>query len=239
MSRRNDRRGERGGPWSGTNQDPFVVLGAERAWRADDAVDNGSVTTSIPNYVGASLPLGRNGTGQAIKAATATLGGRLAIACTAGARGYGNDVVYGAAPAALTMVSVARVTADNGGVWAVTVGGVVNTGQSGLMAGTQRTFKTASSAQSALAFPLSFVQVSTFDGANFTDRTNRFTATTTALAAANLGTNLRLMELDSGGLFTLQGAWATFGYWPRVLTASEIAFVMTRLGSRYGISIAP
>jgi hypothetical protein len=238
MSRRNART-RRNTRLTTSFPDPFLALAAERAWRADDALDNGSVTTSLPNYIGAALPLANNGTGQAIKAANVNLNNRMAIVSAAGAaRGYGNDVIYGAAPAALTIASVVYVTATGSGWTAITAGGVVNSGQAQLYGTpTVRSRKQGTDAIATLALPVRLVQVSVYTATTFTDYSNSLTGSANSLPLALAGTNLRLMELDAVGTFTLAGAWACMGYWTRALSAGEIYLTMRSLGRMYGIAI--
>jgi hypothetical protein len=149
--------GTRLGTYLAPAEDPFVVLAADRAWRADDAIDNGSVTTSLPSYVGPALSLAAQGTGQAVKAASANLGGRLTIASvgTPQARGgYGAVALASAPSGAFTIARVARVTAVTGGLDALTVGGALNSGLSTFYQTTSLFFRrTTPDLQVSIALP--------------------------------------------------------------------------------------
>lgn len=230
--RRSRRRGFGGPP------DPAVVLGASYAWRADNAVDNGSVTTSLVPYIGpTSLPV--LGTGQAIKAANANLGGRLAITCV-GSGSY-TAVLPTAAPAAITIATVAYLTAANEGLSALTTGGTINTGVSQLLAaGTLRARKTfVDIGATAAATPIAVVQVSVIDAAGGTNYVNSYTGSATVVAGGIAGTTFQICALDSANTFPLVGAWATTIMYSRALSAAEVRIVLTGLGARYGIAIAP
>ncbi len=220
--------------------DPFVALGASRAWRADDGVDNGSKTTSIASYVGSSLALAAFGTGQAIKAASANFGGYATITCDGltASNGYGAVALAGA-PTALTLVSVVRVTAANGGLAAVTDAGAVNSGEAhfyGAAAARARKFA-APNADVTIAVPFKAVIVTVFDAAGTYHYVNSRTPVTALSAAALAGTTYQIMCLSSGGSTVLTGEWRTSGYWERALSAAEIGVTLTSLGRRYGVVI--
>jgi len=238
--RRNSRR-----PVALGRRDPFVQLAATRAWKADDAVDNGSVTTSLPSYVGAALSLTAHGTGQAIKAASPQLGNMRAIAGDGvlASGGYG-AVIYGAAPLDLTLASVVYVAsaAMANGLANVTVGDVAvsgvdhsySTGPNGI-----RCRKTGGPVVDVTAIaPRAYVLVTIFSATSTTSYVNSLTPVSVADATAVGGTKLNVMCLavNSG---VLQGSWATTGYWTRALSAAEAVTVMTLLGQRYGVAIAP
>jgi hypothetical protein len=220
--------------------DPFVALNADRAWRADDAVDNGSVTTSLPNYVGSLLSLSAQGTGQAKKAVASALGGRLAISCatTAGLGAYGNVDAFAAMPASFSVATVVRFASNSRGAMAVTVGGTINTGVSQIQTASTASVKVASSATSAGGAPASRVIVSVFTAAGITSYVNSLTPATASVAGALVGTRLHICGIASSEVFVLDGLWATTGYWARALSAIDAAFVLTQLGRRYGVSIS-
>lgn len=213
-------------------------LGAAYAWQADNAADNGTVTTSLVPFIGSvSLPV--LGTGQSIKASDANLGGRLSIAC-AGTGSY-TAVLFGAAPTAITVVTVARLTAANEGLSALTTGGTINTGVSQLLAaGTLRTRKTFVDCGALAAVqPISVIQVSVVDAAGGTNYVNSFTGSTTAVAGGVAGTTFQIAALDSVNTFPLVGSWAMTAVFLRALTAAEVAVLLRYLGSRYAVAIAP
>lgn len=228
-------------------QDPFVALAFDRAWRADDAIDNGSVTTSLPNYIGPALSLPAVGTGQAIKAASASLGGRRSIAFTAGAAGgYGNVVALGGAPTDFSMISVYRyVSSVNRGVAALTVAGAVNSGLSQIVTTTTRetskAFKVGNAALCAatLVAPQTMVQVSVWTAAGASDYSKTRTAGVLVAAGALAGTTFHIGALDNSSSFVLDGEWATTGYVARALSVAEINFALTMFGRYYSVTIAP
>lgn len=241
MSRRSNRRSGRGGQ-SRPRRDPFAELGADRAWRADDAVDSGSKTTSIPSYIGPSLSLAAFGTGQAIKAASAAFPGRQSITCDglAASNGYGAVALAGA-PTALTIASVVRVTAANGGIAAVTDAGTVNSGEAhfyGAAALRARKFA-APNADVVIAAPFNAVVVTVWDVNGTTHYVNSATPVVAASVAALAGTTFQIMCLSSAGSTVLTGEWLTSGYWERALSSSEATRLLTLLGAKYGVAITP
>lgn len=239
MSRRPCGRRSRGAFRAG-NPDPFLTLAASYAWRADDAVDNGSVTTSLPNYLGPTLALPRQGAaGQAIKAASANLGGRQSIAFAPAGLGYGNVVAFGGvAPAACTFATVARMAITNVGLVAVTVGGTVNTGFAQLHLTHAESRKLTNGITQAAAVPVNAVFVSVFTGTTITTYLNTKTGTSGAVGGALAGTSIHLGALNSTNIFTLQGEWATSAVWDRALTNAEVGALIDHLGAHYGIAIA-
>lgn len=238
MSRRNGGRNRRAPP--ARSLDPFASLGALYAWRANDAVDNGSVTTSIPNYIGATKTLPRQGSaGQAIKAASANLGGQLAITMSGPGEGYGNVSLWGAAPTDVTIVSVARIAATTVGLSSITVAGAVNSGMSQLDIAGTKSRKVATDASTAVTLPASVVWISVFTAEGISSYVNSKTAATAATAGALAGTMFHLGVLDSGTTFVFDGQWATTAIWNRALSAAEAALVLDRLGAKYGIAISP
>jgi hypothetical protein len=220
--------------------DPFVALAADRAWRADDAVDNGSVTTSLPSYVGSPLSLTALGNGQTVKSPSADLGGRLAIACDGlpASNGY-SAVALAGSPTNFTVARVVRITADNSGPDALTDGGAVNTGVSSLyVAGDMRSRRVSTDASSPQTLPLSMVVVSVYTTSGFSSYVNSFTPVTSADAEAFVGTTFQVMSLSLGGLLTMTGQWATSGYWLRALSQAEVINVLRNLGLYYGIAVS-
>lgn len=223
---------------SGRNwRDPLVALGAAYAWCADDAIDDGSVTTTLAPYIG-PVSLAAVGTGQAIKAMSANLGGRFAVACS-GTGSYSG--VLPAVPAAMTIVSVVYLTAANEGLFATTAAGAINTGTSQLLAGTVlRVRKLAADIGGiAIGSPLAVIQVSALNAAGGTNYVNSRTGSTTAAAGALAGTTVHVGGLDSANTFALVGAWARTGIFTRALSASEVALLLTGYGANYRIAIAP
>lgn len=238
MNRRNIRnRRTIGRAWI---QDPFAVLVADMAWRAEEATDNGSVTTGLVNYVGASLTLPRQGTGQAIKAASALLNNRMAIAFapTAGLGAYGNVVALGASPTNFTVATVGRYTTANRGLFALTAAGAANSGVSLLQLTGTSARKITTDASAAGAAPRTIVQVAVFTAAGITNYVNSFTAVTASLASALAGTSIHIGGITTSDVFVLDGLWATTAYWTRALTAAEARFALTHLGRKYGVAIA-
>lgn len=235
MGRRN--RGRRASTLSLSSQyaDPFALLGATLAWRADDATDNGANTTTLPSYIG-SLTLNRNATGQAIKAASANFSGKLSIAFGGANAGYSNAL---AVSASMSFVSVYRVTAVNSGVHAFTAGGVANTGNSSGYTTLTFSQKVVTNATRALATPVNVIAVSVFSAASVTHYANRYTPATTAVAGALVGDSLTIGALDTAGTFTLTGEWRTTAYFNRALTPAEAVIVLRNLGLREGIAISP
>jgi hypothetical protein len=243
MSRRNARHSRRnGGTAGGGVADPFVVLGFDRAWRAEDAVDNGTNTTALPSYIGSALSLAAFGTGQAVKAASANFPGRHSIVCDglAGSNGYG-AVALGGAPTSLTIASVARITAVNGGIAALTAGGTVNSGEAQFYASTTlRARKFGSpNADVTIALPCKVVTLTVFDVNGTTHYVNSLTPVTAASVAALAGTTFQVMALASAGSLVLTGEWCTSGYALRAFTPTEAASWLTLAGLRYGVTVAP
>lgn len=240
MSRRSGRS-RRDGSAPSRWSDPLVALGADRAWRADDAIDNGSVTTSLPNYIGTALPLPRQGAaGQAIKAASANFNNRLTIACAPAGLGYGATAL-GVAPTNFTMVTVGRYAATGVGMSALTVAGAINTGLAQLhLTGAVNSRKVAADVAVAVAPPVNVVHVSVWDNAsNVRNYTNSKSAVSASIGGALAGTDLHLMCLSSSNLLVLNGEWARSAYWTRALSAAEAGFLLDRLGAYYGVAISP
>jgi preprotein translocase subunit Sec61beta len=240
MSRRNDRRsGRSGGSGSGVYVDPFLSLAADRAWRADDAVDNGSVTTSIPSYVGPSLSLAALGTGQAIKAQSAFLRGvTIASNGSAAANGY-SAVSLAGAPSAFSVARVVRIAVTNSGMDALTVAGAVNSGVASFYETAQvKSRRVSPDVVTAVSLPVNLVLLSVYTATDILQYVNSLTATTIGNVQAFAGTTFQVMSISATGTYTLNGQWATAGYWLRALSAAEAAFAMLQLGRRYGITIA-
>lgn len=235
---RNGRRSSRRRSVPGGFIDPFVALEADRAWRADDGIDDGTVTTALANYIGAPLLLPTTGTGQPIKNHSANFGNARSITFSPGQRGYGNVVAFAVAPTAITVASVVRVAAINRGWFAVTNAGATNSGFAQLFFSNPKTRKLAVDADGAGSQPLNLIQVSVFTASGITDYSNAITGVTTASAGALVGTTLHLCEVDAAGTFAHSGEWVTGGYFLRALSAKEIAFAMRQWSKRYRISIA-
>lgn len=243
MSRRVGRRSGRVALFR-TYADPFVALSADRAWRADDAIDNGSVTTGLASYIGPALTLAQNGTGQAIKSVSANFAGRYSVAFNAqAATGAYSAVALAGAPTSFSIASVYRigVSNPNSGVCALTVGGTVNTGVSQFQTSNQQVSRKAAAidANTTVVTPGQFVMVSVFDASGVTSYVSKRTPVTAAGAGALAGTTFQVGSISSANLFTHNGEWATTGYWTRALTSAEAIFALTMLGRRYRIAIGP
>lgn len=226
-----------------SDPDPFYLLAADRAWRADDAADNGSVTTGLPSYIGPALTLAAQGTGQGIKAASSSLGGRLAIPSigAGGTRGgYGAVALAGAPATAITIARVARVTATTAGLDALTVDGAANSGLASFYQTTTVFFRrTTPDLQVAIAQPCNIVSLTTWTATDITAYVNSLTPATTANAVAFAGTTIHVMnDSGAGTAYVMDGEWATMGYWLRAVTPAEASFVMLSLGRRYGVPIS-
>jgi hypothetical protein len=222
--------------------DPFIALSATRAWRADDAIDNGLVTTSIPAYVGSAMPLLAFGTGQSIKAPASELGGRRAIACDglAASDGYG-AVTFGAVPAALTIASVAYVSsaAATQGIAASTVGAGALTGCAqaySVGAAGIRSRKLSAADVVGLA-PRAFVVVTVFTATQTINYVNSLTPVTVADATPLAGTTFNLACLADGSS-VLSGKLARAGYWERALSTAEVTLTLLQLGAHHKIQVA-
>jgi hypothetical protein len=222
--------------------DPFVKLGADRAWRADDATDDGSVTTGLPNYIGAALTLTRQGTGQSIKATSANLGGKRTIAVNGSdaAGGYGAVALAGA-PAAFTIVMVCYLAAvANQGLSALTVGGTVVTGVTQHRVTTIRSSKTTADATSAFTAPGPLILASVFVSAGIKHYATRYTSVDVASAGALAGTTFHVMcrSANASSPLTMTGEWRKTAYFARALSASEVAFALRMLGREHNVAIA-
>jgi hypothetical protein len=229
---------------SGPYQDPFATLAADRAWRADDATDDGTVTTGLPSYIGPALTLAAHGTGQAVKAVSANLGGRLTIASSSasgGAKGgYGAVALAGAPATAITIARVARVAVTTSGLDALTVAGTQNSGLATFYQ-TATVFyrRTTPDLQIAIALPAAIVSLTTWTASSITAYLNSRTPATVANAIAFAGTTLHVMNDSAAGTgYVMDGEWATMGYWLRALTTAEAQYVMTALGAKYGVLIS-
>lgn len=221
----------------GHRTNPFYALDADFAWRAEDAYDNGSVTTVLAPYIG-EVSLTKDAAGQAIKAGTTNFQARKSISFDGLSGGY-SAALLSSAPPYFTVASVLRFTAANSGMYALSAGGVVNTGNSAYYdAGGIHGRKVVSDAVEALAHPLRLVIVVTLDSDGVTLNANRYATQSTAAAGALAGTVFTIGALDSSSTFTLAGEWVETGCWLRKLRASEIRYLMTDLGAEHEISIA-
>lgn len=222
--------------------DPFAYFGFTNAWRADDATDNGSKTTTLPSYIGASLTLTAQGTGQAIKAASSNLNGKQSIACDGNnASGGYSAVALAGAPTAFTIVTVCYLAnVANMGISALTVGGTVVTGVTQHRVTTIRSSKTTADATSVISPPIALVLASVFDSAGIKHYASRYTSVDVASAGALAGTTFHVMcrSANASSPLTLTGEWATTGIATRALSAVEVAATLLALGTRYGVSIA-
>lgn len=240
MMRRAGHTGRRG-LRSGSYVDPARTLNASGAWRADESVGNGSVTTLIPPFWGSPPPLSASGTGQSLKAASSNLNGAFSITCNGvGASGGYSAVVLGGAPTVLSVLTVARVTATNSGLYALTAAGSVNSGVSQLyFSGTLKSRKLAVDVTgTAIATSFNVVQLSLFSAAGVTHYVNSLTPVTVAQAGALAGTTMSAAVIDSAGTFTLTGEWSYMAYWLRALSSEEARLAMNTMGSKYGITIS-
>lgn len=236
MTRRTGRRNARI-RISGSRVDPFASFAADLAWRASDAVDNGSVTTSLPPYMGA-LTLAANGTGQPIKAASANFVGRQTVAFNGLAASRGYSGVLGGAPTGLTVASIVRITVGQSAAYSLTVGGTVNTGSAAGYDVTQAfAKKLTTNALLAKTLPLMAVVLATVDAAGVSLYCNALTAVTAAAASALAGTTFAIGTLSSAGVYTLTGEWLTTGAWLRAFTDAEAKVLIRNLGRYYGIPI--
>ncbi len=213
-------------------------LGASHAWRASDAANDGSVTVRLQPFLG-RVQLQLVGTGQSIAASDANLGGMPSIAC-AGTGSYA-ATLFGSAPAAITVATVAYLSAANEGLSALTLAGALNSGVSQLLAaGTLRTRKTfVDCGALAAAQPIAVVQVSVVNSTTGTNYVNSYTGSSTAVAGGVAGTVFHVGALDSANTFALAGSWAYTAVFPRALSASEVGAVLRDLGSECGVAIAP
>jgi hypothetical protein len=241
MSRRGGRR-DRPRRWPAIYQDPLVTLAFDRAWRADDAVDNGSVTTSLASYIGSATPLAANGTGQAIKTRSANMNGNYSVAFDGqAATGAYAAVALAGAPTAVTVVSVYRIglSNPNAGMSALTAAGVVNTGISQLQSSNQQISRkgAATDASTTVVTPGRFVMVTVADANGVASYVNKRTPATAAGVAPLAGTTFQVGSLNSANLFTLPGEWSVAAYALRALTADEVAFVLYMFGLKYRITI--
>jgi hypothetical protein len=217
--------------------DPISALGASLAWRADDAVDNGANTTSIPSYIG-SLTLTRDGVGPGVKTTSTNFVGLQSLLF--GAAAQLSNASFGAVPAAVTVVTVCRPTASAAGFHAITVGGTVNTGNSSLYDASETyAQKISTPAKTAFTVPNKVILVSVFDAAGIKNYTNSYTPVEVASAGALAGDTFTLGALSTSGIYTLTGEWRTTGYWPRALRPSDVALLIDALGAREGITILP
>jgi hypothetical protein len=223
--------------------DPFPVLAADRAWRGEDAVDNGSVSTAWPNYWGAPLSLPVSGSGQAIKARSADLGNQFAVGFNGlAASGSFSAVALASPPTGFTAACVFRVgtTNPNASIAALTAGGTINTGVSLLHNGGNTIARKGAStdATTAISTPRSFVIVSVFDAAGVATYVSKLTAVTAVGAGDLAGTKIHIGGInDSGSYAPMIGPIAAFGYWTRALSATEAAFVLTQLGREHKVAI--
>jgi hypothetical protein len=215
----------------------MLIAGATLAWRAEDAASNATHTTTLPSYVG-SLSLVRDSTGQLPKAASANFGGRASVAFVAPVnRGYSGAL---AAPAAMTVVSVWRLSASSAGHYAMTVGGVVNTGNSCYHdLGNASGQKLAVHADVAIGLPAKMITVNVVTATGVSFYCNSYTAVAAAQAGALAGDTFTIGAITPGGIYTATGEWRTTGYWDRALTNGEVGSLLTALGAREGIAIAP
>lgn len=239
--RRIGRRNARRRPFAPA-LDPFRQFAADRAWRADDAIDNGSVTTSLPNYLGPALALAPQGTGQAVKALSANLGGKYSIACDGltASSGY-SAVALAGAPTSFSIASVYYLAAVAvSGVSALTAGGVALSGVSQYRNTTLRSEKLGSDALSAITPPIAVVQVSVYTATTVLHYASRYTAVSASIAGALAGTTFHVMCRASNASVPspMTGEWASAGYWTRSLSQAEVAGVLRGLGRRYSVAIA-
>jgi hypothetical protein len=221
-----------------TTHDPFLAMAATYAWRADDAVDNGAVTTSIPNYVGPTMSLPRQGAaGQAVKSVSAALNSRQSIAFSPAGLAYGNVAIFSAAPASVTIASVVRVSATNCGWAATTAAGAPNTGTSQLHISQFESRKAAVGSAVVIAAPANAVIVSVITAAGIATYANSRTPVSADSAGSVAGTTWHLGALDSANTFTLNGEWATTGVWNSALSHPEVVQLLVELGRGYGVTI--
>jgi hypothetical protein len=215
-----------------------MAMGASVAWRAEDAVDNGANTTTLPSYVG-SVPLTRDATGHAVKAVSAFFTGRMSVTFAGGdpVRGYSGTLAVGTGA---TIVSVVRVTAAAAGTHAMTVAGAINTGNSSAVAaGSTHAQKIVTAASKAFTVPGKLILVTVFDAAGAANYTNSYTPVTVTSAGALVGDTFTIGALSTAGDLTLTGEWRCTGYWPSALSAAEVGGLLTALGQREGVTISP
>lgn len=222
-------------PSQQVSSDPFIALGARLAWRADDAIDNGSTTTSIPGYIG-GVTLPTQTGGQAIKAASPAFGGRYTITFTGGT-GYGNVEIWPATPANATIVTVGRSNTHSTGLCAVTVTGSVNTGfdqrsVSGAVLGSTKVATVGS--QFGISHGVNTIMVSVFTAAGATTYVNSKVPTTGSFGAALTGSHFHIGALSTNNVWPLVGEWAATAIWDRALTQGEVAYLLEALAVSYG-----
>ena len=226
--------------------DPFVLLGANYAWRASDATVSGGKTTSLVPYIG-PLTLTRimPALGQpAVIDSTAFPGNKAVpfdgIDANAGYTGPLSAV------GSMTFVSVLRQEVPVAGLGnfqgfvTMTVGGAVNSGfaqmyeASGLLS--------ARRAASVLATvpwtpPRSLVGITVFGATETRNYINNTTGPSTSTVVANAGDTLLLGSLAGNGSYTIKGEWITTAIWNRALTDAECQWLMRALVAQYGIDM--
>lgn len=230
MSRRKNSRRSRTAQFQAN---PALIYGASNAWRAADTTDNGSVTTSWVPYIG-GLTLTRTGTGQAIKAAVSQLGNATGVVFNGVAAAGGYTGALGVS-AAMTFVTVSRMTAGASGACALTVGGTVNTGAAQFhFSGVMTSRKVATGDATSLPnVPSNLITVSRFNAAGVSQNCNRVNASTAALAGALVGNTFYLGCLDSVGFWACTGSIVECMVFPRELSAGEVVSTLRYLGAKY------
>jgi hypothetical protein len=221
----------------GRQFDPAVALGANLVWRAEESAGNGSNTTALVPIVG-SLSLARDTTGQGVKAPSANWSGRTVVPFNNTAnRGYTGAL---AAPAAMTVVTVCRITGAQNGLYALTAAGVINTGNSSYydVPGNLNGQKVATPASTAVGVPVRLVTATVVDAAGVSLYANSVTPVTAATAGALAGDTLTVGAITPGGTYTMAGEWRRTLYWSRALSGAEVAVVLRALGAYEGITIS-
>lgn len=239
MNRRPGRRAARGGRGAAFS-DPLITLAFDRAWRADDAADNGALVTTVPAYIGTGA-LTPSGTSQAKKAASASLNGRQSIVFNGLAlSGPLVSASIGAVPTNFTKVTVGRYGATNSGLAALISGVTPNTGTSQLHFGGNAVgrFANTTDATKAFAVPANIVQVNVVTPTLLTAYVNSLTPASVA-GVSSMGDIVVVGALDQVGTFTLTGEWALTAFVRRALSLAEVTTLLSSLGARYGITITP
>lgn len=224
-----------------SQRDPFLGMGFDYAWRAEDAADNGSLTTSLVPYIGRGTLLPQ-GTGQVKRATSANLGGRQSISVdgVAATGGY-SAVLLSRPPVGLTVVTVCYLAAVAvSGVCAFTVGGAALTGTSQILASTMRSQKLNTDALSVVTTPVALVLATVCTEAGVAHYHSRVVPVVSVQSGSLAGTTFHVMCRASNASVpsVMTGEWATTGIALRPLGKSDISIVMSRLGAKYGIAIA-
>ena len=216
-------------------RDPFAAHGATYAWRADDAIDDGANTTSLPSYIG-SLTLTRDLAGVSVKAPSANFGGKVTLSGDGFGSGYSG--AFTVSPA-MSFVSVWDPADNATGVSAVTLAGALNTGCNVFYTNNQLYARKVVSDNIAVLSTVKMIVVSVFDVDGSTLYANSYTGTTQPIAGDLVGNTITLLGLSTAGSYALNGEWRTTAYFNRALTAAEAADLLGALGAEYGVTIAP